>query len=74
MLEADPVIFYLMAICWVEVNTSDVFYSANICCFIHLFSMYLFCMLIERLYFNKLNDFTEVYSFLWIAVYIKTVA
>ena len=51
MLEADTVIFYLIAICWVEVNASDVIYSAYFHCFICLFS-YPFCMLIEQFYWN----------------------
>ena len=27
MLEADTIIFYLMAVCWAEVNASDVIYT-----------------------------------------------
>ena len=47
MLEADKIIFYLMDVCWVEVNASDVIYSAYFRCFINLF-LYPFCMIIER--------------------------
>ena len=51
MLEADTIIFYLMTVCWVEVNASDGIYSAYFRCFIHLFS-YPFCMIIERFYWS----------------------
>ena len=51
MLEADTIIFYLIAIWWVEVNASDVIYSVYFRCFIYLFS-YPFCMLIERFYWS----------------------
>ena len=60
MLEADTIIFYLIAICWVEVNASDVLYSAF---FVTLFV----CLRIP--FVCLLNDFTEVYSYLWMAVY-----
>ena len=51
MLEADTIISYLIDICSVEFNASDVVNSAYFCCFIHLFS-YPFCMLIERFYLS----------------------
>ena len=63
MREADTIIFYLIAICWVEVNASDVLYSAF---FVTLFV----CLRIP--FVCLLNDFTEVYSYLWMAVYIQT--
>ena len=51
MFEADTIIFYLMDVCRVEVNASDIIYSAYFGCFIHLFS-YTFCMIIERFYWS----------------------
>ena len=51
MLETDTIIFYLMGISLVEINASEVIYSAYFRCFIHLFS-YPFGMLIERFYWS----------------------
>ena len=60
MLETDIIIFYMMGISLIEKNASDVIYSAYIRWFIICFRSPFVC---------SLNDFTEVYSFLWIAVY-----
>ena len=51
MLKADTVIFFLIAVCCIEANASDVIYSAYSRCCIHLFS-YPFCMIIERFYWS----------------------
>ena len=45
MLEVDIIIFYIVAIYYVEVNAIDAIYRAYFLCFIHLIS-YPFCMLI----------------------------
>ena len=51
MLEADTIMFYLVAICLVEFNASDVIYSAYFRWCNHLFS-YPFSMFIERVYWS----------------------
>ena len=62
MLEADTIIVYPMAICWVDVNASDVIYSA------YFFALFI-CSRIPSV--CLLNDFNEVYSYLWMAVYMS---
>ena len=65
MLETDTTIFYLIGISEVEINASDgiimnIFVALYIC-----FRTPFVCLL---------NDFTEVYSYLWMAVYMIQLA